>query len=68
MSPVYLSPDHTLENLQTLCGTCNRHKGDGEAMREHTRGATHRRERADPEAAISASTSRVRLPRRLRPT
>ena len=28
--PKYLRVDHRLENLQTLCGTCNRHKGDTE--------------------------------------
>ena len=30
--PKYLRVDHRLENLQTLCGTCNRQKGDGEAI------------------------------------
>ena len=30
--PKYLRVDHRLDNLQTLCGTCNRHKGDGEII------------------------------------
>ena len=30
--PKYLRVDHRIENLQTLCGTCNRHKGDTEII------------------------------------
>ena len=30
--PKFLRVDHRLENLQTLCGACNRHKGDTEII------------------------------------
>ena len=30
--PKYLRVDHRIENLQTLCGTCNRDKGDTEII------------------------------------